>query len=123
MPLYDESHNLNKAADVQIKAETISPNNILTEIDQNLPAKVCPAHNLLVTYIQDMNKTLKDEIQSIDGKLDKIMGYMNKEQGKNEEKGKNNANKTRRILILFSAAVNIVSSIILAYVFIYLRLK
>lgn len=123
MTIYDEPHNINKDSNMQIKAESISPNNILTEIDQNLPAKVCPAHSLLVTYIQDMNKTLKDEIKGMDAKLDKIMGYVNKEQGKDEEKGNNNANKTRRILILFSAAVNIISSIILAYVFIYLRIK
>lgn len=130
MPLYDEPHNLNKAADVQIKAETISPNNILTEIDQNLPAKVCPAHSLLVLYIQDLNKLMKEDVKRLEDKIDDLTTYVRKEQGKDEEKDKNKKendknkdNTFKTWLTILSAILNILSSIILAYVFIYLQLK
>ncbi|MEN6552834.1 MAG: hypothetical protein ABFC34_08100 [Methanobacterium sp.] len=100
--------------------DEVNPEDRLLEIEKNLPKQVCPAHSLLILYIQDMNRTMKDNLKTIgdkvdalEEKIDNLTRHVSKEQGKDEEKDKNEERKFKVSTVVLSGVIGFVFGLIL----------
>lgn len=86
---------------------------LLKDIEKNLPSQVCPAHSLLILYIQDMNKTMKDELSKIEKKVDLLIEYKSEEQGKGKEKDNNEVTTNKRKDVILGAILGFIFTLII----------